>query len=73
MAPRSRPCHRAFRLLFFVHSDTEALLEYFDAELAPDSGEEGQVVEAGHCFEWAWLFDPSSSGAFPTLRSSPTA
>jgi mannose-6-phosphate isomerase len=41
----------------FLHSETGALLEYFDAELQPAAGEEGRIVEPGHCFEWAWLFE----------------
>ncbi len=41
----------------FLHPETGALLEYFDAALSPLPGEEGQIVEPGHCFEWAWLFE----------------
>ena len=41
----------------FLHSGTGAVLEYFDAELSPLGGEDGQIVEPGHCFEWAWLFE----------------
>ncbi|RBP17740.1 mannose-6-phosphate isomerase type 3 [Roseiarcus fermentans] len=41
----------------FLHRETGALLEYFDADLTPVAGEEGRVVEPGHCFEWAWLFE----------------
>ena len=43
--------------LFFLDSETGALFEYFDANLNPIDGEEGEVVEPGHCFEWAWLFE----------------
>ena len=48
----ARLCARSF-----LHADTGALLEYFDVELQPIGGEEGRVVEPGHCFEWAWLFE----------------
>ena len=29
--------------------------EYFDAEWRPAAGKEGQIVEPGHQYEWAWL------------------
>jgi mannose-6-phosphate isomerase len=48
----SRLCMRSF-----LHSGTGVLLEHFDVALDPIEGEEGQVVEPGHCFEWAWLFE----------------
>ncbi len=41
----------------FIDAKSGALLEYFDAELAPVAGEEGRIVEPGHCLEWAWLFE----------------
>jgi len=41
----------------FLHSESGALLEYFDVELSPLEGEDGRIVEPGHCFEWAWLFE----------------
>ncbi len=41
----------------FLHTESGALLEYFDAELSPLEGEQGRIVEPGHCFEWAWLFE----------------
>lgn len=41
----------------FLHSESGALLEYFDVELSPIEGEDGRIVEPGHCFEWAWLFE----------------
>lgn len=34
-----------------------ALLEYFKEDWTPMSGDEGRLVEPGHCFEWAWLFE----------------
>jgi mannose-6-phosphate isomerase len=34
-----------------------AVTEYFDVDWKPLDGKQGEVVEPGHCFEWAWLFD----------------
>ncbi len=34
-----------------------AVTEYFDKNWAPLDGVQGEIVEPGHCFEWAWLFD----------------
>jgi mannose/cellobiose epimerase-like protein (N-acyl-D-glucosamine 2-epimerase family) len=48
----ARLCSRSF-----IHSETGALLEYFDMQLSPIEGEDGRIVEPGHCFEWAWLFE----------------
>ena len=42
---------------YFVDRQSGALLEYFDHTLRPLPGLEGQRVEPGHCFEWAWLFE----------------
>ena len=41
----------------FIDPSTGALLEYFTDELDPAAGVEGRIVEPGHCFEWAWLFE----------------
>lgn len=41
----------------FIDPATGALLEYFTDQLDPAPGVEGQIVEPGHCFEWAWLFE----------------
>jgi mannose-6-phosphate isomerase len=41
----------------FIDPATGALLEYFTDDLAPAPGIEGRIVEPGHCFEWAWLFE----------------
>jgi mannose-6-phosphate isomerase len=41
----------------FIDRETGALLEYFDQRLQPASGDLGSIVEPGHCFEWAWLFE----------------
>jgi mannose/cellobiose epimerase-like protein (N-acyl-D-glucosamine 2-epimerase family) len=46
----------------FLHSESGALLEYFDGKLSPLEGEDGRIVEPGHCFEWAWLFDGERGG-----------
>lgn len=40
-----------------IDPDTGALLEYFDDDFTPAAGIEGTIVEPGHCFEWAWLFE----------------
>lgn len=41
----------------FIDRRTGALLEYFNDNLEPAPGVEGRIVEPGHCFEWAWLFE----------------
>lgn len=41
----------------FIDAKSGALLEYFTDELVPAGGVEGRIVEPGHCFEWAWLFE----------------
>ncbi len=46
----------------FVDPTTGALLEYFDENLVPQPGVEGSIVEPGHCFEWAWLFERLALG-----------
>lgn len=41
----------------FIDPSSGALLEYFTDNLEPAPGVEGRIVEPGHCFEWAWLFE----------------
>lgn len=41
----------------FIDQHTGALLEYFTENLQPAPGIDGTIVEPGHCFEWAWLFE----------------
>jgi mannose/cellobiose epimerase-like protein (N-acyl-D-glucosamine 2-epimerase family) len=41
----------------FLHPDTGALREYYDADWAPVAGLAGRIVEPGHQFEWAWLLE----------------
>ncbi len=41
----------------FIDRDSGALTEYFDVSLKPLSGAQGRIVEPGHCFEWAWLYE----------------
>ena len=41
----------------FIDHESGALLEYFHHDWAPASGLDGKIVEPGHCFEWAWLFE----------------
>lgn len=45
----------------FIDPASGALLEYFDPAWRPAAGELGAVVEPGHCFEWAWLFERLSA------------
>jgi mannose-6-phosphate isomerase len=49
----------------FLHGDTGALIEHFDHTLVPIEGEQGSVVEPGHCFEWAWLFERLADWGVP--------
>lgn len=41
----------------FIEADSGALLEYFSDDLMPAPDMQGRIVEPGHCFEWAWLFE----------------
>lgn len=41
----------------FIDGATGALIEYFTDDLKPAPGLDGTIVEPGHCFEWAWLFE----------------
>lgn len=41
----------------FIDRETGALREYFADDWAPAEGPEGRIIEPGHCFEWAWLFE----------------
>ena len=41
----------------FVHPETGALTELFDADWNPAPGEAGRVLDPGHHFEWAWLLE----------------
>lgn len=52
----------------FLHPESGALLEYFDHELAPLEGEDGRIVEPGHCFEWAWLFETLAEWDVPKAK-----
>jgi len=44
----------------FIDQSSGALLEYFDEQLLPLAGEQGKIVEPGHCFEWAWLLEKTT-------------
>lgn len=39
----------------FIDETTGSLREYFESDWTPRSGEDGQIIEPGHQFEWAWL------------------
>lgn len=41
----------------FIDPGTGALREFFRDDWRPVPGAEGEIVEPGHCFEWAWLFE----------------
>lgn len=41
----------------FIEPKSGGLLEFFDDDLLPMTLEQGQRVEPGHCFEWAWLLE----------------
>jgi len=41
----------------FVDPATGALTEYFASDWTRLDSAEGLLVEPGHCFEWAWLFE----------------
>jgi mannose-6-phosphate isomerase len=41
----------------FIDSKTGALREYFTDDWRPVPGTDGDLVEPGHCLEWAWLFE----------------
>jgi mannose/cellobiose epimerase-like protein (N-acyl-D-glucosamine 2-epimerase family) len=49
----------------FIDPATGALLEYFTDDLLPAPGIEGRIVEPGHCFEWAWLFERLAATGWP--------
>jgi len=42
---------------------TGAVTEYFDEDWRPLPGETGNIVEPGHCLEWAWLLYVTSDEA----------
>lgn len=41
----------------FWDSRSGAVTEYFDVNWNRLTGDQGDVVEPGHCLEWAWLFE----------------
>jgi len=41
----------------FIDPGSGGLLEFFNEDLTPVTVAEGQRVEPGHCFEWAWLLE----------------
>lgn len=46
----------------FQDQATGAVMEYFDEDWKPLPGEDGRIVEPGHCLEWAWLFEVGFTG-----------
>lgn len=53
----------------FIDPASGAMREYFDAEWNPQPGDAGRIVEPGHCFEWAWLFETLARGGAPPAVS----
>ncbi|HUO53397.1 MAG TPA: AGE family epimerase/isomerase, partial [Rhodoblastus sp.] len=49
----------------FIDPASGALLEYFDETLQPLPGDDGRIVEPGHCFEWAWLMEQLAQAGHP--------
>jgi mannose-1-phosphate guanylyltransferase/mannose-6-phosphate isomerase len=47
----------ALSLSALIDRSSGALREYFDESWTPAAGLEGQIVEPGHQFEWAWLLE----------------
>jgi len=41
----------------FRDPGTGCVTEYFDKDWQKVPGDEGRIVEPGHCLEWAWLFE----------------
>ena len=42
-------------------AESGAIIEYYSDPLTPLPGRAGRIVEPGHCFEWAWLFEKLTS------------
>ena len=54
----------------FFQAGPGALVEHFDADLAPAPGIKGRIVEPGHHFEWVWLlkrFEQASGRHMPEV------
>lgn len=69
-SPRPRYAAAAQRIAelaarHFRDPGTGALLEYFTDDLRPAAGLPGRLVEPGHCFEWAWLFERMAARGCP--------
>jgi len=47
----------------FIDRQTGALREYFAMDWSPIDDTSAQIVEPGHCFEWAWLLEQSAHNA----------
>ena len=46
----------------FWHPESGAVTEFFEENWTRLAGDEGQIVEPGHCLEWAWLFEVGTTG-----------
>lgn len=52
----------------FIDAETGSLREYFNSDWSPASGEDGELIEPGHQFEWAWLL-----ARYGKARNDPSA
>lgn len=52
----------------FIDSETNALYEVFGSDWRALSEAEGQVIEPGHQFEWAWLLSAWTKGRHGRVR-----
>ena len=59
---RAAAVYDLFRTRFF-DSGTNTLGEYFTGDWRPLPGPQGQIVEPGHHFEWAWLLHDYAGSA----------
>ncbi|ESQ78645.1 hypothetical protein AEYBE204_13925 [Asticcacaulis sp. YBE204] len=50
----------------FRDAASGAVTEYFDKDWQKLAAGEGDIVEPGHCLEWAWLFEVAPEGARST-------
>jgi mannose/cellobiose epimerase-like protein (N-acyl-D-glucosamine 2-epimerase family) len=56
-----------FRTRFF-DPRTGTLGEFFNADLTPAAGRDGQIMAPGHHFEWCWLLDWAERSGIPSAR-----
>jgi mannose/cellobiose epimerase-like protein (N-acyl-D-glucosamine 2-epimerase family) len=54
----------------FIDAGSGALLEFFSDDWTALAGDLGKIVEPGHCFEWAWLWERIGSGHKSAFQTS---